>query len=426
MSLLRRAFDPQASFQEVATSADLARLLGVVESDSGAIVNSETAMRFAAVYSCVRVISEDISSLPLPLYRRLERGKERVTDHWLVELLKRPNAWQTGLEFRQLLQSHVELVGNGFALKTIVRGEILELLPLAPNRVTVKQLPDFRVVYEVTLPDRAPMTVPADRMLHLQGFSLDGLVGLSPVGYQRETIGLGIQLVKFGARLFKQGAALKGVLEHPGRLTKEAADRIRQSFDEIYAGVDNAHRTAVLEEGLKFAKTGMNADDAQFLESRKMTRSEIAGLYRVPPHLIGDLERATFSNIEHQGIQYVKGAILPRTKRVEERLWLSLVPEAEKADLFFEHNIDGLLRGDFPARMNGYRTAVLTGFLSRNEVREMENRNPEDGLDEFLSPLNMEDPARGDGEAAGQEGGQEGGAGDDEPPKRKRKPKEDE
>lgn len=357
-------------------------------SDSGAQVTSDTAMRTATVFACVRVLSEDIAALPLLLYQRKPRGKDRVTEHWLFDLLQQPNAWQTGFEFREMQQAHLELAGSFHALKTVVRGEIRELLPLPPSRCRDTLSATWQLQHEVQLPGDTKWTpVPRDRMYFVRGLTLDGYTGVSPIGYQRETVGLSMQMVKHGARLFKNGAQIGGVLEHPAEMSEEAAKRLKESFDEQYAGVDNAHKSLLLEEGTKYSKIGMTGEEAQFLESRKYTRSEIAGFYRVPLHLIGDLERATNANIEEQSRNYVQFGILPRLRRIEARAQLSLIPVAQRRDFFLEHLVDGLLRGSYQVRMQGYKDAVSTGWMSRNEVRELENLNPGPAqLDEFLDP----------------------------------------
>jgi HK97 family phage portal protein len=358
------------------------------QTDSGANVTADSAMRTATVYTCVRVLSEDIAALPLVLYQRKPRGKDRVTDHWLYDLLQEPNSWQTGFEFREMQQAHVELSGAFHALKTVVRGEIRELLPLPPSRCRDTLSPSWQLQHEVMLPGDTTWTpVPRERMYYVRGLTLDGVTGVSPITYQRETVGLALQMVKHGARLFTNGATVGGVLEHPQEMSDKAASRLKESFEERLSGVDNAHKLLLLEEGTKYTKIGMTGEEAQFLESRKYTRSEVAGIYRVPLHLVGDLERATNSNIEEQSRNYVQFGILPRLRRLEARALLSLVPEAERRTLFVEHLVDGLLRGSYQVRMQGYQTAVQAGWMTRNEVRELENMNPGPAqLDAFLDP----------------------------------------
>lgn len=360
------------------------------ETDTGIPVTPDVAMRLNAVYNCVRVLSEDLAKLPLIVYKRLPKGRERASDFWLTELLDQPNPWQTGFEFREMQQAHLELHGNFYAIKTMVRNEVRELLPIPPNKVTVELRPDWTLKYTLTLDDGRQQVVPNELMYHQRGLTLNGITGLSPVAYQRETVGFGIGLRKYGNRMFKNGAAIGGVLEHPNELSPEAAQRLRDSFNEMYSGLENAHKVMLLEEGTTFKVTGMKADDAQFLESRKFSRAEIAGMFRVPPHLIGDLERATFSNIEQQSLDYVQNGLLGRARRVEARMALSLIPKADRSTYFVEHLLDGLLRGDFQTRMRGYQVGILSGWVTRNQVRELENMNPgPEQLDEYLAPLNM-------------------------------------
>ena len=387
MSYLARLLAPRAS---IGSSYELDQFLrgGGLETASGAFVNAESAMRVATVYACVRVLAEGSAQLPLIVYRRTDGGKERATDHWAYTLLHdNPNPWQTSYEFREMLGAHAALSGNGYAIKTVVRDEVRELLPIPTERVTVKQDPETRrVSYEVTWPDGRMVPVPAERMFHLPALSFNGVTGLSPISYQREAFGSAQQLALQSSRFFKHGAMIGGTLEHPGQLKEDAAKRLRESFDELYAGASNAHKTILLEEGMKFTPTAMTAKDAQFLETRKYSRNEIASIFRVPPHMIGDLERATFSNIEHQGLEFVTYTLGPWLARWEQRVTKSLIPETERDSIFAEHLVDGLLRGDTQARFQAYQTAVSSGWMSRNEVRERENLNREDGLDEFLDP----------------------------------------
>lgn len=399
MGLLTRIM---ASTTDVTTSADLAKVLGRHwNTSSGAVVSYDSAMQVADVYKCVRILSEDMAKLPIQVFRRIARGKERAADHWLQQLFIKPNPFQTGFEFRETGQAHLELAGNLYAIKTVVRNETRELLPVSPARIRVELLTaQWELLYHVTLPDGTELTVPADRMFHVKGFSLDGFVGLSPVRYMREAIGLNMQLVEHGARLFKNGASIGGVLEHPNRMGDDAYKRLRDSFDESYAGVANSHKTILLEEGVKFSKTGMTSDEAQFLESRKFSRGDIAGIWRVPPHKIGDLEKATFSNIEQQSIEYGTDSLMPRAVRWEERIAASLIPPRERADLFVKIQLNGLLRGDYAARTNGYRSAISSGWMTRNEARELEDMNPAEGLDEFLTPLNMAEGGQDDTDPA--------------------------
>ena len=387
--MLARLLAPRAA---ITNSEELAREIrgGGLQTLSGAVVSAEAAMQLTAVYACVRVLAEGLAQLPLLVLRRLERGKERATDYWAYRLLHEdPNPWQTSFEFTEMVQGHAVLEGNGYALKTVVRDEVRELLPIVPSRVSVKQLPNYRLLYQVRMPDGSILDVPADRMFHLRGHSFNGIVGVNPITAQREALGVAMQLQRHEARFFKNGASIAGVLEHPGELSEPAYQRLTESFDEKFAGADNAHKTILLEEGTKFTKTGVSMRDAQFLEAMKYSRSQIASMFRVPPHMIGDLDRATFSNIEHQDLAFVKYTLGPWMVRWERRITKSLIPERDREKYFAEFLVDGLLRGDMASRYEAHSKAITTGWKSRNEVREIENLNPADGLDEFLEPAHI-------------------------------------
>lgn len=387
------------------TSADLANMLRNgqgYETDGGEMVTTTKAMQFADVHACVKVVSEDIAALPYLLYKRVGKNKERVTDHWLFTLLRKPNDWQDSFQFREMQQSHLELCGNFYALKTVVREEVRELLPISPDRMHVEQDKNtYRLKYTITWLDGTTQVVPQDRVYHVRGLSLNGFTGVNPIEYHRQVIGSGIQTVKFGNKMFQNGALLGGVLEMSGTLSDEAAKRMKESFDEKAAGVNNAHKTVLLEEGVKYTANGIKAIDAEFMNARKFTRSQIAGLFRVPPHMIGDLERATFSNIEEQARGYVAFGLLPRLRRIEAVANLSLLPLSMQKDYVLEHLVEGLLRAKTSERFAMYQSAVQTGWMSRNEVREKENMNPGPSeLDKFLDPQFLTGAPSGNADAA--------------------------
>jgi HK97 family phage portal protein len=353
---------------------------------SGVTVNEDTAMRVATVYACVRVIAEDVAKLPLIIYRRRpDGGKERATDHPLYSLLHdRPNGVQTSFGFREMMQAQVELRGNAHAFKVKVRGQLRELLPIPAGRVTVTRKDDWDLVYRVDGKDYG-----SDEVLHICGLSVDGVCGLSPIAQHRESVGLAMATLEHGAKLFGNSARPSGVLQVPGELSDTAYSRLKDSWETAHGG-ENMHRTALLEEGATWQATSMTSEDAQYLETRKFQRSEIAGIFRVPPHKIGDLERATFSNIEHQSLEYVTDSLLPRLVRWEQRLNADLLSPEEQKTYFIEFLVDGLLRGDQKSRYEAYQSAINTGWMSPNEARVRENMNPEPGLNEFRKPLNME------------------------------------
>lgn len=371
------------------TDIELSRALGGGPARSGMAVGPDSAMQSATVYSCVRVISEDVGSIPLHLYRRLPNGgRERATDHPLYSILNlEPNAWQTAAEWREMLQGHVELRGNAYAKITRYGAgafrEVRELVPLHPARMQVSQDDRWRVTYKYEGKE-----IPASDILHIHGLSSDGVRGVAPVTLLRESIGLEMAAERHGALQFGNGARPGGVLEHPQTMSEEAAKRLKKQVMEASSG-DNQHKLVLLEEGMKWHQVGLSNEDSQFIETRKLSRSVIAGAFRIPPHLIGDLERATFTNIEHQGIEYVTRTLMGRLVRWQQRLNKALLNPVERREFYFEFDPNALLRGDVKARFDAYNQGIQSGWLSRNEVREMENRNPADGLDDYLVPLNM-------------------------------------
>lgn len=378
-------------FSRKSAGSVIAEVLRGTQTASGAHVNVDSAMRVAAVYACVRVISETIGSLPLHVYQRRNTGGKTIyREHPLYKLLhSQPNSWQTSFEFREMMQAHFELRGNAYAYKSMdQRGNVLELLPLHPDRVEVKQLRDMSLEYHVQLGEGAERVVlRQDQVFHLRGLSSNGYTGRSTLADAREIIGVAIATQEFAGRFYKNDATPSVVLQHPGKLSKEVADRIRDSWNTAFAGSGNARKTAVLEEGMQIERLTLSAEDAQFLETRKFQRSEIAGLFRVPAHLIGDLERATFSNIEAQQIDFVMHCIRPRLVRWEQALMRDLFA---KPELYFpEHNVEGLLRGDAKSRFDAYAIGRNWGWLSVNEIRERENLNPIPEGDVYLQPLNM-------------------------------------
>ena len=365
-------------------------------SQAGVAVNAQTAMQSAAVYSCVQVLAQSIGMLPLCVYAIDDAGiRRRATNHRLWALLQdQPNSFQTAVEFFEMMSAHLCLRGNAYALiNRNAKGQILELIPLHPDQVSVQMQTDYRLRYGCTLEGGQRMALATGDVFHVRGLTLNGWLGISPIAYVREAIGLAMATERFGATLFRNGAKMGGVLEHPGKISKEAADRLRSSFDEAHSG-ENAHRTAILEEGLKWSKVSMTADDSQFLETRKYQRSEIAAIFRVPPHMIGDLERATFSNIEQQSLEFVNFTLMPWLHRIEKAIRRDLLTPAERTRMMARFNVANLLRGDAAARAAYYQSGIQQGWMTRNEARHAESDlgvmlNPLEGLDEPLLPLNM-------------------------------------
>jgi len=350
-------------------------------SSSGKNVNERSAMQMTAVYACVRILSEAIAGLPLHLYRYANDGnKEKATGHSLYRLLHdEPNPEMTSFIFRETLMTHLLLWGNAYA--QIIRngkGEVIALYPLMPNRMRVDRDSSGNLFYEYTRStgDAATMTgstvilKPSD-VLHIPGLGFDGLVGYSPIAMARNAIGLAMATEEYGAKFFANGAQPGGVLEHPG-IIKDPA-RVRESWNSVYQGSGNSHRIAVLEEGMKYTPIGIAPNEAQFLETRKFQIDEIARIFRVPPHMVGDLEKSSFSNIEQQSLEFVKYTLDPWVIRWEQNLAKALFNQEEKKEYFFKFNVDGLLRGDYVSRMNGYAVGIQNGFMSPNDVRTLEN-----------------------------------------------------
>ncbi|MDD3897690.1 MAG: phage portal protein [Syntrophomonadaceae bacterium] len=355
---------------------------------SGKTVNERTAMQTTAVYACVRILAETIASLPLNVYRSTDNGKDKAIDHQLYNLLHdEPNPEMTSFVFRETLMSHLLLWGNAYAqIIRDGRGRVLALYPLLPDRMIVDRTTDGQLYYEYRKDSGYVILRPED-ILHIPGLGFDGLMGYSPIAMAKNAIGIAIATEEYGAKFFANGANPGGVLEHPG-VVKDPA-RIRESWNAVYQGSGNAHRVAVLEEGMKFQSIGIPPEQAQFLETRKFQTEEICRIFRVPPHLVANLDKATFSNIEHQSISFVVHTIRPWLVRLEQGMNKALLSQSEKGQYFVGFVVDGLLRGDYSSRMQGYAIGIQNGFLSPNDVRTLENMNTIEHGDVYAMNGNM-------------------------------------
>ena len=356
------------------------------KSKTGESVNEQSAMAFSAVFAATRIISETIASLPLGVYERQGQGRIRLTDHPLAKLLKEPNNTQTDFVWKEYMQACITLHGNAYChIERDAAARPIALHPIHPNKVRVKVHNDekFYVVDD-------KHTYADYEMLHFLGLSLDGITGISVLGAAREAIGIGLAAQQFGAEFFGNGANLGGILTHPGRLTDDAAKRLKDSWTRSHSGLNKAHSTAVLEEGMRYERVGIPPNEAQFIETRKLQVTEIARIFRVPPHMLADLDASsTRANIEEQGISFVRDTIRPIVSRWEAELDRKLLREDEKGTLYTRFNLDSLLRGDTKSRFESYATARQWGWLSVNDIRDLENLNPIDGGDVYLQPLNM-------------------------------------
>ena len=369
-------------------------------SSSGKTVTERSAMQMTAVYACVRILSEAVAGLPLHFYRyKADGSKEKAIDSNLYHLIHdEPNPEMSSFVFRETLMTHLLLWGNAYA--QIIRngkGEVIALYPLMPNKMSVDRDENGKLYYTYTRSDCEPNAMngssvvlePKD-VLHIPGLGFDGLVGYSPIAMAKNAIGLAIATEEFGSKFFANGAAPSGVLEHPG--TIKDPSRVREAWQSQFGGSGNSGKVAVLEEGMKYTPISISPEQAQFLETRKFQINEIARIFRVPPHMVGDLEKSSFSNIEQQSLEFVKYTLDPWVVRWEQSLSRSLLSEDEKKQYFFKFNLEGLLRGDYQSRMNGYAIARQNGWMSANDIRELEDLDklsPEQGGDLYLVNGNM-------------------------------------
>ena len=398
MSVFSGLFKSRDKPQNRTTGSNYAFFMG--GTTSGKAVTERSAMQMTAVYSCVRILSEAVAGLPLHLYKYTDSGgKAMALDHPLYHLLHdEPNPDMSSFVFRETLMTHLLLWGNAYA--QIIRNgknEIVALYPLMPNKMSVDRDEDGRLYYtyyrgtdEAIKNKEFAVTLQPSDVLHIPGLGFDGLVGYSPIAMAKNAIGMAIACEEYGAKFFANGAAPGGVLEHPG--TIKDPQRVRESWQSTFGGSGNANKIAVLEEGMKYTPIGVSPEQAQFLETRKFQINEIARIFRVPPHMVGDLEKSSFSNIEQQSLEFVKYTLDPWVIRWEQSIQRSLLNSEEKKKYFAKFNVEGLLRGDYQSRMNGYAIGRQNGWMSANDIRELENldRIPaEDGGDLYLINGNM-------------------------------------
>ena len=370
---------------------------------AGKSVTERSAMQMTAVYSCVRILAEAVAGLPLHFYKYEDDGsKKKAIDNNLYHLLHdEPNPEMSSFVFRETLMTHLLLWGNAYA--QIIRNgkdEIIALYPLMPNKMTVDRDESGVLYYTYQRSieegkEAGTVTLTQKDVLHIPGLGFDGLAGYSPIAMAKNAIGLAIATEEYGAKFFANGAAPSGVLEHPGTIKDPA--RLRENWNATFGGSANSGKVAVLEEGMKYTPISISPEQAQFLETRKFQINEIARIFRVPPHMVGDLEKSSFSNIEQQSLEFVKYTLDPWIIRWEQSLNRTLLKQEEKNKYFFKFNVEGLLRGDYQSRMNGYAIARQNGWMSANDIRELENLDKisaDDGGDLYLIngnmlPLNM-------------------------------------
>lgn len=366
------------------------------EGYAGKHVTEANAMQTVTVFACVRILAESVAGLPLIVYRRRGDGKERASAHSLYRLLHdTPNPEMTSFEFRETLTGHLCLWGNAYAeIERDNAGRVLALWPLRPDRMHLKH-EGSGLAYSYNLGAGGFVRLAPESVLHLRGLSGDGLIGMSPIRQAKEAIGLSAAMEEFGARLFGQGGRPLGVLEHPGRLSEQGEKLLRESWQKEHGGLSNAHRVAILQEGMAWKPIGIPPDEAQFLDSRRYQVSEIARMYRIPLHLLGAEDKAsTYASVEQFAIQFVVHTLRPWLVRWEQAIKRALIPET---DYFAEFLLDGLLRGDSVSRYQAYATGRQWGWLSADDIRRLENMNPlPDGQGQsYLVPMNMVDAGAG-------------------------------
>jgi HK97 family phage portal protein len=354
---------------------------------TGVSVDENSAMRLSAVFGAVRVISETIASLPVGVKKSVDGVVEDASSHPIHNLLNHPNKMMTGFTFYETCQAHLVLHGNAYiGIRRNEAGLPVELLPVHPNRVNVKVYKGekFYII------DDGKEKFDDTEMIHVVGLGFDGVVGKSVIQSASESIGLGLAADRFGGSFFGNGANVSAVLTHPGRLSDEAYKRLIASWHARNAGLDNAHKTAILEEGMSLEKMSISPQESQFLQTRKFTVEDIARFFRIPLAYLGSLENSsTRANIEEQGIQFQRNTILPWVKRWEAELNNKLFTKSDRGNYYVRFNMDALLRGDLSSRYNSYAVARNWGWLSANDIRAFENMAPIDGGDKYLTPLNM-------------------------------------
>lgn len=367
---------------------------------SGVAVNEVTGLSLPSVYACIRILSETVAQLPLYLYEIQDNGKVRALGHPIDTLISRkPNEEMTSFVWRDTVQGHVGAWGNGYCyIQRNPMGRPVGLIPLLPDRTHVYRIDNKLVYYSATDPWQRGVPIPmenlvvkamAEDVVHIPAFGYDGTMGYSPIRLHAEAVGLGLAAQQFGSAFFGSGATLDGVLEHPSRLSPDAAKSLQEQWDKSYHGIDKAHRTAVLWEGMKYNRIGIPPEEAQFVETRKLQRTEIASIYRIPPHMIGDLEKATFSNISEQSIEFLRYTMAPWLRRWEQELTAKLLSEEEQRRYVIEFDRASLLKGTPQEQSEALNTGIMGGWINRNEARESMGYNPVAGLDKFLQPLNM-------------------------------------
>lgn len=381
----------RAERRELDESSGWALITQALRSGGSSPVTPTSALQIAAVFSCVRVLAESFGQLPLELMERDGRNRAPATSHplyWILHLS--PNPEMTSAELRMTMMSHLATWGNAYAQIVYDRaGRRRELWPLRPDRIRPLRQPDGRLIYEYTGADGQLIVLDRTEILHVRGVSFDGIIGYSPIGLARRAFELKQQMEEFATAFWANDARPGVVLKHPKTLGPTAQENLRRSWEERHQGPNRANRPAILEEGMDISVIGMPQSDAQFLESQKFSRTEIASIFRVPPHMIGDLERATFSNIEEQAQEFVDYTLLPWVELWKQAIARDLLDANERKRYYAHFRTQALLRGKHIDRAQFYSALQQIGAMSPNDIRELEDMNPIDGGDVYMVPLNL-------------------------------------
>ena len=375
----------------------LQKLFGVAKGTAAGInVTPDIAMKYSAIWAAVNIISGAVGYLPLATYKRIDGdGREKAREHPVYRLLHdRANEFMDASVFRETLQAHALTWGNGYAeIQRDAKFRPIALWPLLPNRTVprvVKVVSGERMlVYETTVPNGAKVVLPYYNVLHIKGLGFDGLKGYPVIQYAAESIGLGMGTEKYAGKFFANGAHPSGVLLHDKVLEKQARDQLASDWNEMHKGLDESHRIAILDGGLTWKEIGVNAKESQMIETRKFQITDVARWYQIPVHMLSEMSKSSFNNIEHQGIKFVQMTLWRWLNKWSQESNFKLFTTVEQKTYFTEFMTDALLRGDTKTRFDVYSKAIQWGIFSPNEVRAMENKNPYDGGEEFLQPLNM-------------------------------------
>lgn len=368
-------------------------VLGGISTSSGEVINPDTALQLSTVWACTRILAESVAHLPIAVYERTSEGKRPAPKHPLYRVLHdEPNPDMSAIDFRMAMMVNCCPWGNAYARITRNNGRVIGLWPLRAPLMKVRR-DAGRLIYEYT-ENGVPVQYAASEIFHLRTMSMDGVMGMSPVVQARDAFGLAKALERYGAEFFANGAVPLTVLEHPGQVGEEGARNLRKWWETFFSGRGNRHKVAIMEEGMKASMLAVDPQKAQALEQRHFQIEEIARIFRVPLHMIGELTRSTNNNITMQSLEFVIYTLLPWLEIWEQAINRSLLSESEKSTYFVEHSVEGLLRGDTKSRYEAYAVGRQWGWLSVNDIRRLENMNPvAEGGDTYLQPLNMVDAA---------------------------------